>query len=238
MASRKGSSSSLLKETKTFWLKYRWEFMRRDPEYIKAYNEIMELEEKVRDESNQNIDDIEAALDEKIKQYRKLFELSMPFFWDPSKTFEETTKINYAAESPGLTQAVFYSTHDQKPVKIYTKYASQDVHRDFLLMEIDFTKVNSIDALKKSVIDHIDFYWKKDYLKRLPERIKVNKVKFDNIVEVGDLKKSNPRMTWKEIASKCFPEDIDADSAIIKAKQHYSRYEELVNGGWRVLRFP
>ena len=159
-------------------------------------------------------------------------------FFYPSKPFEEVTKINYEAESPGLPQAVFYSTHDQKPVKIYTRYGSQNVPLNFLSMEIDFTKVNSIDALKKAVRDHIDFYWKNDYLQRLPERIKINKASFDKIMEVGDLKKSNPRMTWKEIAAKTFPNDIDTDSAITKAKQHYSRYEELVNGGWRDLRFP
>jgi hypothetical protein len=125
MTSRKGCNTSSLKEAKQFWLTYRWEFMRRDPEYIRAYNDIMELEGKVQDKSGQDIDSIEAALDEKIKKYYRLFELSMPFFWDPNKPFEEVTKINYETESPGLTQAVFYSTHDQKPVKIYTKYGSQ-----------------------------------------------------------------------------------------------------------------
>jgi hypothetical protein len=238
MTSKIGSNSSSLKEAKKFWLKYRWEFMRRDPEYIRAYNDIMELEGKVQDKSDQNIDSIEATLDEKIKKYYRLFELSVPFFWDPNKTFEKVTKINYEAESPGLTQAIFYSTHDQKPVKIYTKYGSQDVPRDIILMEIDFTKVNSIDALKKSVIDQIDFYWKNDYLQRLPERIKVNKVNFDKIIEVGDLKKSNHKITWREIAAKTFPDDSDSESAIMKAKQHYSRYEELTHGGWRDLRFP
>ncbi|MBM4275344.1 MAG: hypothetical protein FJ134_12915 [Deltaproteobacteria bacterium] len=92
--------------------------------------------------------------------------------------------------------------------------------------------------MKKAVIDHIDFHWKNDYLKRLPERIKVNKVNFDKILELGDLKKSNPRLTWKQIAAKTFPDDNDTDSAIMKAKQHYTRYEELINGGWRDLRFP
>jgi hypothetical protein len=123
-------------------------------------------------------------------------------------------------------------------VKIYTKYGSQDVLRDILLIEIDFTKVNSIDALKKSVIDEIDFYWKNDYLQRLPERIKVNKVNFDKILKVGDLKKINHRITWKEIAAKTFLDDSDLESTIMKAKQHYSWYEELINGGWRDLRFP
>lgn len=238
MTSRKDISSSSLKEANKVWLKYRWEFMRRDPEYIKAYNEVKELEKKVQNKSGQDIDSIEAALDEKISKYYKLFELSIPFLVEPSKLFEEVAKINYEAESPGLTQAVFYSTHDQKPVKIYTKYGSQEVPRDILLMEIDFTKVNSIDALKKAVINQIDFYWKNDYLQRLPERIKVNKVNFDKIIEVGDFKKDNPRITWKEIATKTFPDDLDTESAIMKTKQHYSRYEELINGGWRYLQFP
>lgn len=124
------------------------------------------------------------------------------------------------------------------PLIFLSKIGDKQVPKGELWLKIVFTKVNSIDALKKAVIEHIDYHWKNDYLKKLPERIKVNKVNFDKIIEVGDLKKSNPRMTWKEIAIKCFPDDLDNDSAIMKAKQHYSRYEELVNGGWRDLRFP
>ena len=88
MTSRKGSNSSSLKEAKKLWLKYRWEFMRRDPEYIRAYNEIINLKEKGKNKSDQDIDSIEADLDKMIKKYYKIFELSMPFFWDPNKTFE------------------------------------------------------------------------------------------------------------------------------------------------------
>jgi len=73
MTSRKGSNSSSLKEAKKFWLKYRWEFMRRDSEYIRAYNEIMKLEGKVKNKSDQDIDSIEADLDKMIKKYYKLF---------------------------------------------------------------------------------------------------------------------------------------------------------------------
>jgi len=67
------------------------------------YNDIMEFEGKVKDKSSQNIDSIEAVFDEKINKYYRLFELSMTYFGDPNKTIEEVTKINYEAESPGLT---------------------------------------------------------------------------------------------------------------------------------------
>ena len=236
---KKTSNNSVsLKEAKKSWLKYRWEFMRRDPEYIRAYNEITELAGKAHNQTGHHIENIETILADKIKEYCKALELFMPILLDPNKSFEELNEINYEADSPGLNQAVFHTIHDQQPVKIYSQYGGEDIPKGILLLEIDFDRVNSIDALKKTVIDKIDFYWKNDYLQRLPQRIKVNKVNFERILQVGDLKRSLPRLSWKEIASETFPDDSDSDSAIMKAKQHYSRYEELINGGWRNLKFP
>lgn len=210
--------------------------MRRDPEYIKAYNEILELQSQVQ--SNQDAADIKisSALEEKMSLFPKKFDMFLPNLWDPNKTFDEIT--NKGKESAAFAEAVLYTSISPTPVSVMSKIGDKQVPNGQLWLKIDFTKVNSIDAMKKAVIDHIDFYWKNDYLKKILERIKVNKVNFNKIIEVGDLKKRNLRMTWKEIAIKCFPDDLDTDSAIMKAKQHYSRYEELVNGGWRDLRFP
>jgi hypothetical protein len=60
MTSRtKTSNNSVsLKEAKRSWLKYRWEFMRRDPEYIRAYNAITDLAAKADNKSGQHIEDI------------------------------------------------------------------------------------------------------------------------------------------------------------------------------------
>jgi hypothetical protein len=210
--------------------------MRRDPEYIKAYNEILELQNQVERSHDANDTEVSLILENKLSLFPKKFDMFLPFMWDPHKTFDEIT--NKGKESAAFAEAVLYTSISPTPVVVMSKIGDKQVPKGELWLKIDFTKVNSIDALKKAVIDHIDFHWKNDYLKKLPERIKVNKVNFDKIIEVGDLKKSNPRMTWKEIAIKCFPDDLDNDSAIMKAKQHYSRYEELVNGGWRDLRFP
>jgi hypothetical protein len=236
MTSRKRIYSPSFTEAKQFWVTYRWEFMRRDPEYIKAYNEILELQSQVQ--SNQDADDIKmsSALEEKMSLFPKKFDMFLPNLWDPNKTFDEIT--NKGKESAAFAEAVLYTSIGQSPISIISRIGGKNVPKDHLWLQIDFNKINSIDALKKAVIDHIDFYWKNDYLKRLPERIKVNKVKFDKIIEVGDLKKSNHRITWKDIAAKAFSEETDSESAIMKAKQHYSRYEELINGGWRNLRFP
>jgi hypothetical protein len=101
----------------------------------------------------------------------------LPNLWDPNKTFDEIT--NKGKESAAFAKAILYTSIGQSPISIISRIGMKNVPKDQLCLQIDFTKVNSIDALKKAVIDHIDFHWKNDYLKRLPERIKVNKVRFN-----------------------------------------------------------
>ena len=60
---------------------------------------------------------------------------------------------------------------------------------------------------------------------------------YEKILEVGDLKEKNPDMTFKKIASRVFPLDVASpESAEKRAQQHYSRYKELTNGGWKDFR--
>jgi hypothetical protein len=63
-------------------------------------------------------------------------------------------------------------------------------------------------------------------------------VDFDKIIQVGDLKKKEKRISWNELGKRCFTKDADPDSRKKKAIQPDARYEELINGGWRDFRFP
>ena len=82
-------------------------------------------------------------------------------------------------------------------------------------------------------------HWKEYFLPKHPDRPKPKRMRdFDKIIEVGDLKKKEKRISWNELAKRCFSDDADPDSRKKKAIQHYARYEELINGGWRDFQFP
>jgi len=150
----------------------------------------LELQNQV--ERSQDADYTEASLilEEKMSLFPKKFDMFLPFMWDSNKTFDEISKKG--KESAGFAEAVLYTSISSTPVSVISKIGDKQVPKGELWLKIDFAKVNSIDALKKAVIDHIDFYWKNGYLKKLPERIKVNKVNFNKIIEVGDLKNIIP----------------------------------------------
>jgi len=93
--------------------------MRRDPEYIKAYNEILELQIQVQ--SNQDADGIEmsSALEEKMSLFPKKFDMFLPNLWDPNKTFDEIT--NKGKESAAFAEAVLYTSIAPSPVSIISR---------------------------------------------------------------------------------------------------------------------
>jgi len=109
--------------------------------------------------------------------------------------------------------------------------------KDHLVIDIDLNRVNSITALKRVVNMYVDLEWGR-FLHNHPDRpASINKRKdnFDKIIEVGDIKKKEKGISSKKLAQRVFPDDPNGEK---KTKQHYARYEELINGGWRLFRFP
>ena len=140
MTSKKRIYSPSFTEAKQFWVRYRWEFMRRDPEYIKAHNDILELQSQVQ--SNQDADDIKmsSALDEKMSLFPKKYDLFVPNLWDPNKPFDEIT--NKRKKSAAFAEAVLYTSIGQSPVSIISRIGGANVSKDQLWLQIYFNKVS------------------------------------------------------------------------------------------------
>jgi hypothetical protein len=225
-----------MKKVAEEWFRVRWEFMRRDPEYVKAFERIRKIEE-------QNSEDKKILIDELRKTFQE-FDLNIPWdginlprLPDPNRSFDELTAHHSA-------MALFGYCFSSGAITIHW-FKDRGLPHDGLVLDIDFNKVNSIEALRQSVDAIIEYHWNSWYLPRHPKRERRNKTDFDIIIKIGDLKKGNPEATYRELAEKVFPQEMDyespnasPESAIKKTEQHYKRYQKLTEGGWRSLKFP
>lgn len=204
--------------------------LRRDPDFISAFNNLLRLSNLYNDG---NIS--EEEVDNATKEFSKEFEIPQPIgLIDYKKSYDELEK------EKGKDSLTIYFLHRNvgNAVSMITDFGGNHhvVPKDHLVLDIDFSKVNSITALKELVTWHIDIYWKQCFLPRNCDQANlIKKVDFDKIIQVGDLKRQEKRISWEKVAERFFPGDPNGKR---KAKQHYARYEELVNGGWRMFRFP
>lgn len=223
---KKGDSNRLWK-IKREVIKYRWEFMRRDPTFISSYDNLLKLQ-KLYKAGGVSADEMSNA----VREFRKEFEMERPLgFADRTKSYDE---LEQQHGKDSLTILALY-TYLGNAVYEISSYGDQKVPKDHLILEIDFNKVNSITALKALVSEYIDMYYKGQYLRNHPKRQTLNKVNYDKILAVGDLKKENKLISWEDLGERIFPGDQNGKR---KALQHYARYEDMINGGWRLMRFP
>jgi hypothetical protein len=219
-------------KTKKEWAKYRWEFMRRDPDFIKAYDELLNLFGHFK-----NGEVIEEELQKAVKNFSKEFNIiPSGSLIDRKKSYDELEQ-EFGKES--LIFA-FLNRNMGNAVWMVSQYGGNPVPKDHLLIEIDFSEVNSLTALRDIINLYVDLEWK-SFLSKHPEREKTKKLRpsdFDIIIQVGDLKKENKQISCRMLAERCFLDDLDPDSRKKKVTQHLARYHELTGGGWRDFRFP
>jgi hypothetical protein len=211
------------------WLRYKWEFLRRDPEYKKAYKEILPLRQEIKfkkiTESYVKWEAPEYSQEEIA--YCHYFEVNPPLL-DPALNYEELMN-KYKDWCNPVTEST-------EPEEILFLNKIAGIANNKFIITIDFTKINSITALIKIVSNLIKMRWL--------EYKKYNNIKCINMRDeykkallIGDLKTNNPEMTDIEIARRAFPGD-DPDSARVKVDQHYKRYLEMKSLGWRGFKFP
>ncbi|MCX5888263.1 MAG: hypothetical protein NTY36_02280 [Deltaproteobacteria bacterium] len=164
-------------EAQKIFLRYRWEFMRRDPEYIEAYQKAIEIRRKTSTPPK-----VECIRSTEVnyayfatKEYLEESKLAFNFFlfggllFDPHKDFDDL--IKYIADNMN-----FYSGPDAPklhldaayrefltglmpdPVSCYPIYKDccnffkdEDFKKGKLFLKIDLNKVNSFNNLMELV---------------------------------------------------------------------------------------
>lgn len=225
------------KSKKKDWLKYRWEFLRRDPEFMKIYPENYI---RNRPDPNLSFEEIWDSLDNKSNEEQmEILNRRIPL----QAILELQSAVQIITSKKKLTEYAPYMK--QGTIVSYNILEhKKDVGINELVIWIDLEKVNSIDALKNQVLNIIDHYWftYSSEFKKVKDSRKL--IDYDIILKVGDLREKD-KLKYQQIARQIFPRDFDAnnesanpESAIKKVSNYYKKYKELVNGGWRNLTYP
>ena len=200
------------------WAKYRWEFMRRKPEYKKDYKKVEELREKVRLKPNQSKWEAE-----EIRRLSAKYELGGGGVYDPDWSFEEL-KLYFEQE------AAYLDTYINAPV--LRGFPTDDGNK--IRLEIDLSMVNKIAVLKE---------WVGVILQRQFDKInkgkkRKNQSDLDVILKAGDMRKKG--LKYQEIAQKVDPHRFaeNPQSATRSMNDYCKTYDELVNGGYKDLTWP
>jgi hypothetical protein len=147
---------------------------------------------------------------------------------DPNKRFDELWGSNDLLK-------VFLYFHDFMPIKIKTE-SDYNYSKFKLSFEIDFTKINSLNDLKKAIGDIVDITWFA-YDKRINHKTNKDQKDYELIIKAGDLKKDYPYLSFAEIGKLIMPE-YPEDVAAKRAQRHCDEYKRLTNGGWKTLSYP
>lgn len=256
------------------WLKWRWEFMRRNPKYRSDYKKFQTLKECDTEMEKKRCD-----------------KWGLVRMFNPDKTFEEliekpddsvaevaTTSENVKKWIPVFNELIVFNSLDPHAVTVGTQQTVTEVIKlttgkevlalkaktdppKFLTIHIDFSKVNSIPGLKKminSLIDErVEMISHLNHLRSQNDPIacaipaenlcanihRTNKTDFEIILQVGDLKRKD--LTNQQIAKKMFPRDFNPnnengnpESKTRLISLYYTRYNKLVNGGYKTLTSP
>lgn len=200
-----------------YWEKYRWEFMRRSPEYRKAYDE---LQVYLNDSEHT---DIEKAYTGLRYKYQWGFYPRGSKFPNPYRSFEEEFVPEEVA-------------------KYFNRSYTVAIYSGILEISINLNEINSVHEIKTRLSE--DFDKAVELMKKQDKKPKARKrIDFDVILMVGDLRGEG--LTYEQIAKKIFPRDFNInnenakpESAIRKVGQYYQKYRDLVNNGYKDVTFP
>jgi hypothetical protein len=205
-----------------FWLNYKWEFMRRSPEYKKAYKELQ------KSLASPSLSEIQKRY--LVCGYRYRF----GFYWaggampDPEKTFEKA----FADENLNLN-ACFSSAY------------SCSFENGIMSFSIDLRSVASIHEIKKLIARDINECERVLQKAAGQKRKGKRETDLSVILMAGDLRHQRKRKPYREIAKAMFPNDFNdnninanPESAIRKVAQYCEKYQELINGGYKRLVGP
>jgi len=248
--------------------RYRWEFVRRDEEYKRAYQAALVFRGKAKEGP---IDELTGLLVHDgyfdTPEYHQEMELSRYFLslypgvlLNPSLSFDDIRELfrNSTRFLPPLENSRAWASFC---VGIVDSCVSISFHMDGLpqpvvpkegefIIKIDLNRLNQVSKLRKNVNFIIDtmrnqFSLRPDlYGFDQKKKEKRNRTDYDIILQAGDMFFIEGK-TPMQITKKLFKPDWninndegDPSKRAESVEGYCERYEGFVNGGWRALRYP
>ena len=151
---------------------------------------------------------------------------------DPKKSFNDLKNDPNSMEGNCFIMRTFW--------KYWAKTERDGSH---LIIDIDFSKINSLENLKVELNALLDLEYKdiyKKYLKNIYQGKEGSKRirELDTTLKVGRLRIKKKKNV--DIANKLFQKDYEegSEDAEIKATKYYRKFKKLVSGGYKELTYP
>ncbi len=247
------------------WYRWRWEFLRLNPQYREAYQKALELRKQAgeayyEEEHTLQYEEI-PAVDYRPGKARKIDNLVVyPYLhsqWgkqekalceevghygfcmtDPSKSYHEIMK------SRGMERAGF---HPATWWEHFAEYSLDEATRR-LTITIDLSRVNAVTDLCFELVKLVKLVLR-DFLGGfgLKHRFGLHQEhrsskQYATIIKEGARadKLETQNKSWPDIARELYPGSYRADpETAVKTVQRYCReYRHFVNGGYREITFP
>lgn len=220
------------------WVKWRWEFLRRNPECKRAFEKVKKLRSEYTERTgNENLRTYDYSSSSEGRSEMNLchrFFMVSDFFPDPDKPFEKLVGDPWGG--------VFKFTLNPPPVSLFVHPKTKEI----VTIEIDFRRVNRPSNLKKDVCKLIDEHVALLNSLGLSKKRKLNDRDYERIINVGDMKEDiKEKLTFEAIAEKIYPSQFDEknskanpESAITCVKQDHVLYKDFVNERWKEITYP
>lgn len=231
------------------WEKWRWEFMRRNLEVRKDYQKVKELRKKAAYPPDYRVEKgnlveypyFSTPEGKKEREYCAKHDLSMSYFPDPDKRFDDLIggKPEFDGERYIFTAKQAWGhlfARNLRPRSISFRYNPKNMN--YVNIKIDFTKINSIAALKNCVSALLEKHSEK-IMESEEAKEQKYMIDYEIILMVGELKEKQG-LKDQEIAKKIDPNKFkeNPQSATRNIGHLHKRYNELVNRGYKEITFP
>lgn len=187
-----------LEDKDFYWEKYRWEFMRRSPEYRKVYDE---LQQYLKDSTRT---DYEKAYTGLRYGYQWGFYPKGSKFPNPCNSFEEEFE-------------------PEEVSKYFNKSYTSVIRADVLEISINLNEINSVHEIKTRMVE--EFEKAVELMKKQNQKPKARKrIDYDVILMVGDLREKG--LTYERIAKQIFSRDFKDDNENAKPESATRRRKD------------
>lgn len=199
-------------ESEKEWLRIRWEFLRRDPEYLRVWKQMQDFHAgRIKiDEGDKSMAEFQEAASSLKEVLMGYDDFGLSSWVDPALGFDKVVQ-----DSELLSCLLNRKSHS---VLVDLPVPTCDHMPATMSIHIDLARVRSITALKQYVWNIIH-----EELQNV-SRTQVRDRDYEKILRAGILKEQGK--SHSEIADAIYENDVDRDNAINKVGKLLKRFEK------------